>query len=233
MNTNILNQLKDICVSVGNRLGKGYTENIYHEAICTYLRSLSIQYAKEVVLQIDLPIDQVQVPIGFVRADITLPQHNIVIECKAVESELRDAHLPQILTYMKLLGYTQGIYVNYIQNPSKPITQLYFVQQIDHKFVFYSTLSPSPQKVLTLDINGNTLKDDFDFQKWVTDHITQDTHSFLSKADCKNAFQTKNQNDLRILVDTIEKVCGSKFKDKTISGTKYKGIIPGWQLKRP
>ena len=118
-----IEKIASICEKVGNKLGKGYTENIYQEAICAELRELNILYSKEQVI----PIKYGKIIIGNVKADIVLPKEKIVIECKAIECELREPHLPQLLQYMKNLNIKNGIYVNFIQNPSKNNVELYVV----------------------------------------------------------------------------------------------------------
>lgn len=218
-----MDTLKEVCKEVGKKLGKGFTENIYQEAICVYLRRMNIQYAKEVVLQVEID----QIPVGNVRADIVLPTENIVIECKAVESDLRDAHLPQIITYMNILNYNYGVYVNYMQNPSKQAVQIYYVQRDNNRFTFYDTDS---QHTVVLDAHGNAV--DRNIAEWVLNNICRDETATLVKSECKNLMPCKNQSEVRKMIACIEDMCGEKFKDKQVAGVKHVGVIPGWRLKQ-
>jgi len=234
-----LNKLQDICIKVGEKLGKGYTENIYNEGICMYLRQMNIQYAKEVVLQVEL--DNVQ--IGNVRADIVLPNERVVIECKAIDSELREAHLPQIITYMNILDYNNGLFVNYIQNPSKQAVQIYSVQRTNSLFTFRVGKSEDAVEppVYVLDSCGNTVEDDTNWTKiiedWIEKNITAtncEVPDLLSKTDCKKEFSKIQVRVSAVVmsqfVSAIEEKCCEKFKDKQIAGVKYNGVISGWKL---
>jgi GxxExxY protein len=218
-----INTLVNVFQRVGEKLGRGYTENIYHEGICMYLRNLNIKYAKEVVLQVELE----GFPIGNVRADIVLPELQIVVECKAVENELREAHLPQIITYMNILNYSKGMFVNYIQHPSKLAVQVYYVVREDGLFKFYDYNSKT---ITTLDAVGNLVQDVVNTQDWVSNNICKDEVGMLSKADCKNSFPCKTQSDSKQLIQCIETFCNQKFKDKQVDGIKYTGVINGWKL---
>ncbi len=130
--------LVEICEKVGDMLGKGYTETIYHEGICCLLREKKITYSKEVILPIEVSLEPSQcvtMCLGNVRADIVLPIERVIIECKAIDGELRDAHLPQILTYMKKLEYNNGYYVNYMQSPKKGMVQIIKVVKLNDSFI--------------------------------------------------------------------------------------------------
>ena len=62
--------------------------------------------------------------IGNVRADIVIPANEIIIECKAIDGNLKLSHIPQIIKYLKITGYTSGLFVNFNQNPSKLTVEL-------------------------------------------------------------------------------------------------------------
>lgn len=222
-NHQLISSIVDICNIVSNLLGKGFNETIYHEAICTHLRQQCIPYSKEVVLQVEYN----SMPVGNVRADIVLPKDNIVIECKAIESELREAHLPQIVTYMNILNYNFGIFVNFIQHPSKAGVQTLIVEKSPHGFTFYDTSSRSS---LNLDNQGNCFNEIVNVEEWFQTHIEYDGISMLSKSDCKALFPSKNNGDIKKLVECIETQCGEKFKDRQINGVKHSGTILGWKL---
>lgn len=120
--------IDDICTIVGDELGKGYAECVYQEGICVMLRENMLGYSKEVVI----PIKYNDSVIGNVRADIVLHDEKTIIECKAIDSNLKTSHFPQIITYMCLLNYTNGILVNFNQNPSKEMVEIAKVKRLEH-----------------------------------------------------------------------------------------------------
>jgi GxxExxY protein len=118
----------DICEIVGDELGKGYAECVYQEGICVLLRENMLSYSKEVVI----PIKYNNSVIGNVRADIVLNDEKTIIECKAIDSNLKPSHFPQIITYMNLLDYKNGILVNFNQNPSKEIVEIAKIKRLEY-----------------------------------------------------------------------------------------------------
>lgn len=216
-------KIDSICNKVANVLGKGYNETIYQEAICTELRKTGMPYAKEVVLQVEYE----GLFVGNVRADIILPRDSIVIECKAVDSELRDAHLPQIVAYMNILKYDHGVFVNFIQHPGKCNVQIFNIRKKDGIFTFTET-HPATTTPKTLDTIGNTVVAPFDPEGWFTENIERDTTGMLTKSECKALV---HKDHIKSIIDYIEDKCEEKFKDRQINGVKHTGVIRGWRLK--
>lgn len=112
-------------------LGRGYTENIYQNLLCSLLTKDNLECSKEEVLCVKFE----GIYIGSVRTDIILKNEGVVIECKAINN-LLESHLPQIITYMKILNYSHGIFVNFTQDPSKPPLQMYIVTKNDDEYIF-------------------------------------------------------------------------------------------------
>jgi GxxExxY protein len=113
-------ELIDIFYKVANCLGKGYHENIYKETICVDLRQSKINYSKEV----NIPIRYNNSTIGCIRADIIIEHvidYQTIIECKAIDTNLKVNHIPQLLNYLKKTNCKNGYLVNFNQNVSKPI----------------------------------------------------------------------------------------------------------------
>jgi hypothetical protein len=163
-----------------------------------------------------------------VRADITLPSAGVVIECKAIESELREAHLPQIITYMNILGYDVGIFANFIQHPAKPGVQTYQVKRTSTGFAFNET---SSDKVYILDTLGNLVREESNIKQWFQENIQQMEKSMLSKEECKQLFPSKSREETRKLVEYIEQQCGQQFKNHQIKSVRYRNTITGWSLR--
>lgn len=149
--TELMETISNIFVKVANKLGKGYSENIYQEAVCVELRKLGETYSKEQVI----PILYDQAAIGNVRADIVMNTKQIVIECKAIEGELKESNLVQLLNYMKLLGYNHGLYVNFLQSPRKPEVETYQVSKIDEHYEFIKL--GANEKMIRLDMSGKLI----------------------------------------------------------------------------
>jgi len=101
----------DMILSLGNtvfkRLGPGYSESIYHNALSHELFVHNISHEMERVIPVVYKLNQV----GVVRADIVV-QNNMVIEVKAV-TKITTAHLQQAERYAKLLHLSNVIVINF------------------------------------------------------------------------------------------------------------------------
>ena len=125
-----MEEILEITKDVSNSLGKGYSEKIYQEAICSMLRVKSINYSKEAIHS----VFHKEFFVGHVRSDIILHDHKTVVECKAIDGELKIHHVSQIIIYMKLTGYNTGILVNFIQNSNKKLFDYIKVYREDDIF---------------------------------------------------------------------------------------------------
>lgn len=211
---------------VGNDIGKGFTENIYQEALCVLLRESGIVYSKEAVL----PKYYNSVCIGNVRADIILELEKTVIECKAIEGNLRDFHLIQIIVYMENLNYTKGYYVNFNQNPSKDFVEIYHV--IKEKSGYYKFTNKNKfNKSIYFNNKGEIIIIQDNIQhnieiNWIKNNIIASSTDFLYKQICKEKYPLFSKE----FFEDIEKHCNSKFCNKQIQGIKYSQIIIGFKL---
>lgn len=130
----MINRIIDYAKIVANSLGKGYSESIYQEALCAHLRTSSITYNKEQIIPIPYKIDNDIYFLGNVRADIVVPDECLVIECKAIEGNLRNVHIPQIISYLKLLDFKKGLLLNFNQNPSKEVLEIIEIEKKDNLY---------------------------------------------------------------------------------------------------
>jgi GxxExxY protein len=219
MNVNI----KKICEKVMLKLGKGYTENIYQEALCVSLRELNIKYSKEMVV----PVKFEGIIVGNVRADIVLNELKTVIECKAIEGELREVHLPQIITYMEHLEYNNGYYVNFIQNPGKRDIEIYNVTRDGELYNFKDITN---DQNLKLDKGGRKIEDKTG-ENWIMTHIVYSENDILEKKDVMELY-TKNKDVLKLKKNEFMKLIierTDEFKDVIIDGKK-KCCIINWKF---
>lgn len=88
-------------------LKSGLTERVYHNAMEVQLRERGIPYETERNIHLMFK-DHV---VGFVRADL-LVNKSIVVELKSV-SKIKQEHIQQCARYMLLLGYPQGVVINF------------------------------------------------------------------------------------------------------------------------
>lgn len=130
----MFNKIIEYATIVGRQLGKGYSENIYHEALCTHLRRNSILYSKEQIIPVNYKIEDQEYVVGNLRADIVLPNESLIIECKAVEGNLRNIHIPQLITYLNILQYKNGILINFNQNPTKELVEFIRIERLEEKY---------------------------------------------------------------------------------------------------
>jgi GxxExxY protein len=147
----MIEEIKEICKKVSEKLGKGYAECVYQEGVCVELRERKIKYSKEATLEIKYD----GVSVGSVRADIII-EDKYIIECKAIESDLKINHVPQLICYMRLTGISEGIIVNFNQHPGKkPIDFIYAIKTTEDNIQV--VLLVEPEKYLDFTINGNIL----------------------------------------------------------------------------
>jgi GxxExxY protein len=215
-----------MCEMVGNKLGKGYSENIYQEAICVLLRNKNINHSKEHILSKYFE----GIFIGFVRCDITLSNEKIVIECKAIEGELRCSHLPQIITYMELLDYNEGIFVNFNQNPAKEFVEIYRVIRDNDEYKF---INDNKNEIIYMDSNGKLIEKNECYNTLIS-KVKYSENSMLLKSECKRMYEEnylyKNKKCFDEFIEKIEERCKEKFKDKQINGVKYRNVIMNYVI---
>jgi GxxExxY protein len=95
-------------MEVHNRLGRGYSENIYKDALQIELRHKNVPFQREQKFAV-------------LYRDEILPHHyladfvaydKIILELKSVTA-LTDAHFAQTLNYMRVSGCRVGLLVNF------------------------------------------------------------------------------------------------------------------------
>jgi GxxExxY protein len=105
-----MERIKRFAKYVFKQLGAGFNERVYHNAIEVLLKKHSVMFETERVM----PVLFEGVEVGTVRADLVI-ENRIVIELKR-GSSLRDKHTTQCFMYMKLLGITEGLVINFPVN---------------------------------------------------------------------------------------------------------------------
>ena len=90
-------------------LGNGFQEVIYQRALAYEFRLAGLTYQREI--EQDIFYKDKEEPIGTRRADFVV-EGNILVEIKAV-IEMDDAHLAQILNYLKAYRLEVGLLINF------------------------------------------------------------------------------------------------------------------------
>ena len=94
---------------VSNTLGSGFLEKVYQQALLVELSDRGISALREV----EFPVFYKEREIGRYISDLIV-EGRVVVEVKAV-SDLNDAHLGQVVNYLKASGLKVGLLVNFGQ----------------------------------------------------------------------------------------------------------------------
>ena len=105
-----------IAKDVYKTLGSGYQEVVYDKAMQVGLRLAKIKYENQKV--IELKYKNHCVGEGYPDLVVDLGGSKVVVELKAVGSELGAAEEQQLKNYLKILRIKQGILINF-QQPGK------------------------------------------------------------------------------------------------------------------
>ena len=95
-------------MTVQNELGFGLREKPYENALAIELRENGF----EVIQQNPFPILYKNQPVGDCIPDITLMDHRILIEVKALD-EIGDKESAQMLNYLRISGFKLGLVINF------------------------------------------------------------------------------------------------------------------------
>ena len=109
MNENELsNAVIGLSIKVHTELGPGLLENVYKECLFYKLSSEGFFVEKEKIMPVIF--EDVKLECGY-RIDI-LVENKLVLELKSLVP-LKDIHLAQTLTYLKLGNYKLGLLMNF------------------------------------------------------------------------------------------------------------------------
>lgn len=111
-----LNKIKQIARDVYRTLGSGFSEDVYDKAMQVGLRLAKIKYESQKV--VELKYKNHYVGEGYPDIIVNLGKNRVVLELKAVGSNLGGAEEQQIKGYMKILKIKQGLLMNF-QQPKK------------------------------------------------------------------------------------------------------------------
>ena len=116
----LTNKIIGCAIEVHKRLGPGFLESIYENALIVELQkqNLQVERQREVVVKYDA------VEVGRNRLDLVI-NDTIVVELKAVKN-IEDVHFAIVKSYLKALGKEHGLIINF----SKPVLE---VKRVIHK----------------------------------------------------------------------------------------------------
>jgi len=115
-NKKVIKQIKKIAEDVYKILGSGYQEVVYDKAMQVGLRLAKIRYESQKV--VELRYKDHCVGEGYPDLVVNLDGEKVVVELKAVGSELGAAEAQQLRNYLKILKIKQGLLINF-QQPGK------------------------------------------------------------------------------------------------------------------
>lgn len=113
---NKFNKIKKIAKEVYRALGSGFSEDVYDKAMQVGLRLAKIKYESQKV--VELKYKDHYVGEGYPDIIVNFGKDKVIIEMKAVGSELGASEEQQLKNYMKLLKIKQGLLINF-QQPGK------------------------------------------------------------------------------------------------------------------
>lgn len=123
--------------NISKELKKGLSESDYKNALLMELQENGIHYTTEETVTITYK----GIGIGYKRIDICLTSWlPLIIELKAVSSEIKPDNLWQVLNYMITKKMPYGVVINFCQSPSRPIS---------YRFVILDGLIPYVYNELT------------------------------------------------------------------------------------
>ena len=113
MKSEKIRKIKKIAKEVYSTLGSGYQECVYDKAMQVGLRIAKIRYEGQKV--VELKYKDHCVGEGYPDLLVNLNGSKVVIELKAVASELGLAEEQQIKNYLKILKLKHGLLINFQQ----------------------------------------------------------------------------------------------------------------------
>jgi GxxExxY protein len=111
-----ISTVSKIAEDVYHTLGSGFSEDVYDRAMQVGLRLAGISYENQKV--VELKYRDHYVGEGYPDLLVHLGRRRVVVELKAVASELGASEEQQLRNYMRILGLQQGVLINF-QTPGR------------------------------------------------------------------------------------------------------------------
>lgn len=111
-----LEKVKKIAQDVYRTLGSGFSEDVYDRAMQVGLRLAGISHEGQKV--VELKYKDYYVGEGYPDLVVRFGREKIVVELKAVSSELGASEEQQLRNYLRILRIDRGLLINF-QHPGK------------------------------------------------------------------------------------------------------------------
>lgn len=108
--------IAEIAREVYENLGSGFSEDVYDRAMQVGLRLAGIKYESQKV--VELQYRHHYVGEGYPDLLVHAEGQRVVVELKAVSSELSECEEKQLRNYMRILGVECGLLINF-QSPGR------------------------------------------------------------------------------------------------------------------
>jgi GxxExxY protein len=108
-----IEKVKAIARDVYRSLGSGFSEDVYDKAMQVGLRLAGINYESQKVIA--LKYKDHHVGEGYPDLVVRLGREKLIIELKAVGSEMGSAEEQQLRNYMRILKINRGLLINFQQ----------------------------------------------------------------------------------------------------------------------
>jgi len=107
MSKTISERVISCAFEVSNRLGVGFLEAVYENALCVELERQGIQFEQQ------MPVDVVyrDIIVGFYVVDLLI-EKKLLVELKAL-TQLNRQHDAQVMNYLKATGVKVGLLLNF------------------------------------------------------------------------------------------------------------------------
>jgi len=105
---------------VHSKLGPGFSEKIYHNALKVALREINLSYETEKQYKVTYQDRQV----GILKIDLIV-EDKVIVEVKALTGDIPKVFEAQVLSYLKVTSYNIGLLINF-GNKSCQVRRLMF-----------------------------------------------------------------------------------------------------------
>jgi len=107
LHSEVTSTVNAAAIAVHKKLGPGFLESIYEEALCVEFDRRKLAYQRQVPVRIRYE----GVHVGFYRLDLVV-DGKIVVEIKAVEC-IHESHIAVALAYLKATQLQVGLIINF------------------------------------------------------------------------------------------------------------------------
>jgi GxxExxY protein len=97
-----------LCFEIHNKLGPGFPEKIYHNALIVLLKKHKVKFETEKQFSVEFE----SVKVGEFRCDLII-EEELILELKAVEGNMPKLFSDKMIAYLKAADMLRGLLVNF------------------------------------------------------------------------------------------------------------------------